>query len=220
MNRQKPTVILGDMIGSRHLPDRRRMVSRIRKVLAKVTDELEAGTEGELFAARPRLVKGIDEMSAVMWEPSRAYRLCRLINYRIAPNRIRFAIVSGNVDIGLDTGDASQMDGPAFHIAAEGIERARKRSDVYYIRCAEDQAADRLLTVLANMVHAAFERLSEHQRRATILYDELKDQRKVARKMGITQQAVSDALRSAQYRLLASANEELDNYLSGLQTEA
>ncbi len=214
MDRRLPTVVVGDLVGSRHVEHRRRASGRITRGLVAISEEIERDHGTAAFAAAPKLTKGIDELSAVLWRPEAAYRLCRRINNEVAPLRFRFAIVRGRVDVGLKSADAARMDGPAFHLAADGIGRARERDDLYVIRGMIDDRVDELLTVLANTVQAVYERLSDHQRRTVALYEEFGNQRVVARHMRITQQAVSDALRSAQYRRLTAATKVIDRILS------
>jgi len=219
MNNKLPTVVIGDLVGSRAVRGRKSAARRIERTLAEVTAELTE-TEGvDLFAALPAFVKGIDEISAVFWRPAKSYAWCRMINQRIAPMVFRFAIARGAIDIGLDAAKVSRMDGPAFHKAAGGIEQARKRDQLFSISCGFPGSPDELLTVLANTVQSLFSKLSEHQRSVVSLYEIHGNQSQVAKVLGITQQAVSDALRAAQFRLLDSANNAIDNFLSSIEID-
>ncbi len=219
MRRSVPIVIVGDLIGSREIVDRRRAAGRIRRAISRAGAIVErAAGSDRVFLARPALTRGIDELSAVLREVGPAYRMCRDLNLEIAPERFRFAIVRGAIDVGLRTGEAARMDGPGFHWAAEGISRARAADEVYSFRLGGSDALDRLVTALANTLQVLYDDLSDHQRRVIAAYERAGTQAAAAKLLDITQQAVSDALRASRYRHLERGQNVIDSFLQFAQT--
>jgi len=156
------TVILGDLVRSRKIVDRRKELNEIKESL-KRTKTIFGGD----MIAPLEFSRGMDEISGLLRRPGHCYKICRTLNELIYPNQFRFALVLGEIDIGIGTKNSSLMDGPAYHIAAKLIE-------------------------------------------------ESKNQVKVAGKIGITQQAVSDALRRSNWNLISRAYSLMDLYLEGL----
>ncbi len=92
------TVIVGDLIGSRDIPDRRRVSRTIRSAIQRLSREF-----ADEFYAPLELVPGMDEISGVLKLPTVAYRACRTLNRNIHPHRFRFAIVGDALDVGVTT---------------------------------------------------------------------------------------------------------------------
>lgn len=205
------TVIVGDLVGSRSISGREVVSHRIKSIIDRINEDFK-----KEFYAPLTLTLGMDELSGVLKRENMSYRICRLINEQVHPYLFRFAIAKGAVDVGVSSKDARKMDGPAFHTSASMIQHA-KRENLYY--CfnlgSRDKELDSLLNGLANILHLLRSSWTEHQRHVVELYEKLQSQKAVARKMEITQQAVSDALIQAHWKELNRAEITIDEILSG-----
>lgn len=114
-------VLVADLVGSRQVAERAVLAERLEKALG----ELPARTGSEAWIAPLTSVRGIDELSAVLRRPGPAAAAKLLLDVALWPHGFRFALALGDIDVGLDTGRAEAMDGPAFHRAADALERAR-----------------------------------------------------------------------------------------------
>ena len=55
------------------------------------------------------------------------------VNLELWPQRFRFALGVGGIDVRLETGDAAAMDGSAFHHASAGLARIEKTGGVFAV---------------------------------------------------------------------------------------
>lgn len=209
MSKKLYTVVIGDLVDSRAVPDRRRAAGTLRKALSEGTRAFA----GELEAP-PALTKGIDEFAAVLRSPAPVFRLCRRINFSIHPLRFRFAVIRGAIDIGIETGDAARMDGPAFHAASDGIDSIRGRKESYFFQLGRDPQAATWLNVLANTVQVIMNGWTANQVAVVALADEIGVQKEIAKRRKVTPQAVSDALKAANWSEVARAFALIDDYLA------
>ncbi|MDP2899185.1 MAG: SatD family protein [bacterium] len=197
------TVILGDLVHSRESKGRQELSRRIHSALIHLRHEFT-----EEFYAPLVLTRGVDELSGVLKRPNMSYRICTLLNARMSPRLIRFAIVRGNVDIAVTSKDARRMDGPAFHAAADLLAKAKTDNLYYYFKLGfEFSEIDPWLTEIASLLHIIRSGWSDRQRRVANLYVKLGSQEAVADRLRITQQAVSDVLRRAHRRELKRAED-------------
>lgn len=121
MNLYPCWVLVADLVGSRRVADRAGLARRLEQSLR----ELPGRTGADAWIAPLTSVRGIDELSAVLRRPGPAVAAKLLLDVALWPHRFRFALARGDLDVGLDSGRAEAMDGPAFHRAADALERVR-----------------------------------------------------------------------------------------------
>ena len=203
------TIIVGDLAGSRKIKDRRQLSRKIRQVIGVVSRRFA----GEVYAPLV-LTRGIDEISGVLRRPGTSYRICRLVNEALLPHAFRFAVVEGNLDIDVSSRDAGRMDGAAFHSGA-GLIRQAKKENLHYIfeLGFQHEELNACLNQLTRLAHILRSEWTDHQRRVVQSYERLGNQKAAAKKLGVTQQAVSDALRQAHWRELTQAETVVDTLL-------
>lgn len=204
------TIFIGDLVESRGMKGRQRFARKLNRQIARISQDFS-----EEFYAPITLTKGIDELTGVLKRPNMCYQICRYVNQLLYPYQFRFAVVRGHIDIAVRSKDARKMDGPAFHRAANIIEDSKKEN-IYYCFSIEPKSPciDYLLNEVANLLHILREQWSEHQRKIAHLYEQTGNQKKVAKKLGITQQAVSDALRQAHWKEIKRAEKTIDKTLN------
>lgn len=136
--------MVADLEGSRDLADRPAFAADLRRALARIRRPSTAGPEGtgptdpgaarvldhpdagSAWVAPLEAVRGLDELSGVARRPGPALRAAFHLTLALWPHRFRFALARGRLDVGVAGGRASAMDGPAFHRAADALERARR----------------------------------------------------------------------------------------------
>lgn len=203
------TVIVGDLVGSRKISDRRRLAGKIRSVIDRIDKEFQ-----KEFYAPLTLTRGMDELSGVLKQPRMSYRICRLLNEEVYPHLFRFAIVTGVLDIALDTKDAGTMDGPAFHGSADMIRRAKKENSYYCFNLKFPlEELNQCLNELTNLIHLIRADRTRHQRLVVDFYEKVGNQKAVAKRLGVTQQAVSDTLQQAHWKVLRRVEKFIDRIL-------
>lgn len=203
------TVIVGDLVGSRKVSDRAELSLAVRRAIEQ-TDH--AFTDA--FHAPAELTRGVDEISAVLYDPSLSYRICTYLNEQLHPYEFRFAVVRGLIDVNVSSRDASSMDGPAFHRAADLVERARKENRaILFDLSLQRPALEEALNKVANLCHLLRKSWTDPQREVVTLYRRLGRQDLVADSLGLTQQAISRLLSRAHWTEIEDAETWIDTVL-------
>jgi len=206
------TVIAGDLIKSSEIVDRQAVSRHIDGILEEVAVEYRRFLYAPLI-----MTKGMDEISGILTNPGPAQQICRRLNYALFPNCFRFAIVRNSLDVNVDSGDASKIDGPAFHLAAELIEGLKKENLFYAFRLnAEQPFLDDLLGSMANLVTLIANKRSRRQDTILREYMKLERQKDVASKLRISQQAVSDSLKGFHWNYIKKVELQIDSVLKNL----
>ncbi len=196
-------VLIGDVRDSRGIRDR-------EAFRARLTDACEAVNrdhERELAAACT-VLKGVDEIGAVLLSIASAYDIMRTLLEAIAPEVMRFVLVRGEVDVGLDSGDVALMDGQAFHAAAAAMGDLKRRKLALRLR-AGDSVLDAAIEAEVNLLAIVRDVRSERQNEVIGVYERTGGQAEAARELGVTQQAVSSVLRRSWYKQTERIEQDL-----------
>lgn len=192
--------ISGDLVGSRKATNRTQLAERIDHVLAGLIEPFQSH-----WLAPPMLTRGLDELSAAMDSLMPVFAFGVALNEALWPHRFRLGVGVGLVDIGLETGVAARMDGPAFHLAAEALDAARCTRRPLIIRHpAADPVLVLALEALADAHAALVEGWTPAAARHVPLIRTSGHQVSVAATMGVSQQVVSRTLGRARYRTLCN----------------
>jgi lambda repressor-like predicted transcriptional regulator len=162
-------------------------------------------------------VRGITELAAVLTTPANAFAMGVGLNITIWPQRYRFALVQGELDMGLESGNVALMDGPALGTAFTLLSRAKDQDLPWTIdlgdqlvescRLFESAAAMHSL-ITANWSPVRLDIVREFRKSGT--------QAEVARQLNISQQAVSQALSRAHIRQLLAVEDAIHDWLGCL----
>ena len=208
INKKTFVVVIGDLIRSRNIKNRFLVSKKIHDIIKIINREYMSN----IFAPL-ELTKGIDEFSLVLKNPAQSYCICRAIDEYIYPERYRFAIVKGQLDIGMTSKNAKTLDGPAFHKAADCLNKIKKTDQRFIFDLGND--CDLLISEAANLIAIIADSRSARQQEIVELYNRYNNQKKIARKLKISQQAISDTLKQANYRSVLKAINSIDAYLAG-----
>jgi len=201
-------VITGDLVGSSTLEDRLHESRRIARAVRQVSKDYADALVG------PLSLRGIDEISGVFSTPHAAYSLCLLLNEIVHPIYFRYALVYDELDIGVETRDASRMDGPAFHRASDLMAWLKRKDMLFGIKlCHLREEENQLLSQLANLAGILSIGRSNQQNEIVRLYRRYTIQRDVAKHLRISQQAVSQSLRASHWKHVASTESLIQEYL-------
>ena len=187
-------VLLGDVEDSRRIERR----DEFQRLLEATCGQLNRDHERQL-RAKFAILKGIDEIGAVLLSVSAVYEIVDAVGRALYPQRMRFAVVRGDVDTGLQSAEVGRMDGPAFHKAA-AIMAELKANRLPFGMAVEDAAFDDALAGAASLIQMAKARRSERQWEAVREYERLGTQARAATELDVSQQAISHALVTADYK--------------------
>jgi hypothetical protein len=203
----KRYVLLGDLVDSRRVPERAKFGAALNRILT----QLNAGWGDVLHAPFSRL-KGVDEIGAVMSSFKSGYRLVRTLEEALYPRRMRVAVSYGDVDVEPGGKAVAAMDGPAFHLAS--AELTGLKSSAYLFSLRSGHPSDALASALFNQLLLPTYRWTPRQRKIVRTYRELSRQQAVAKKLRISQQAVSQALRSVDWSAFKESETRLETFLA------
>lgn len=200
-------VIIGDVIGSKSVEDRGALKARIDDGVALVNEELS-----NRLVAPFQPLKGVDEIGGVLADLRGAYHAVRVLTEAVHPVEIRFAIVWGDVDIGGDGDDVTEMDGPAFHDADDELARLGDR-DRYVAVVVDRPAKDWLERLLSNQFELLLilkHELTERQMEILRVYREVRRLAPVASEFDVTVQSISNTLKRARAQPMLDIEADLD----------
>ncbi|MFC3958523.1 SatD family protein [Halovivax cerinus] len=207
-------VILGDVVDSREIADR----DEFRETFTRARERV-AETYGDAIVAGPSVLKGIDELGTVLSSVEPLYDVAITLQNVLYPHAIRLAVASGDITVG-ETDSVAHMDGEAFHRATELLESVERDG----LRFGLDTGTRPLDTAVAdevNLLLAHRESWTDRQREVVTRYERASTQRAVADDLGISQQAVSNTLRSAEWPLIETIETRLRETLeTGWPTDA
>ena len=173
------------------------------------------------WLAPPVTARGIDELSAAMRRPDAVFDFLVAMNLAVWPQRFRMGLGIGTLDVGLASGDAADLDGPAFHNAAEAVRRAGRDGIPFAAHGDGLIARDVGVVEAAALLHGrVLQGWHDATHAAVVAYRETGTQVKAAARLKLTQQAVSQALDRAQHDDLTLTEHAVRLWLVGLGTEA
>ncbi len=118
--------VIGDLVASRKIADRREVQSRLSVGLKKLSLHRRD-------IVSPYTITLGDEFQAVYEDPRNVFRDLLAIQSLLHPHRARFAIGVGGLTTALNRKSAIGMDGPAFSSARETLTRLKKSACFYRV---------------------------------------------------------------------------------------
>jgi hypothetical protein len=209
--KQRHFVLLGDVVSSRRIVDR----DRFQSSLAELCSRINAEYANDIYAHFKGL-KGLDEIGGVLNDVSNTFNIIILISETLYPCKMRCSLVYDFIDTALDSGDVAKMDGPAFHRASKAILELKKTELLIRI-AVEDEIIDKILEGEINLMLLNNAARTPKQRKIIKEYELIKNQAKIADKLGLSQQHVSMALKRSHWRMRKDLEEELNRSLHSYQ---
>ncbi len=206
MTRKKLYVLLGDVINSRTIRERKNFEKKLQAALEWAT-LLYSST----FKAPVTKWKGLDEIAAIIHDPQNIYDMMKGINEMIYPNKIRFVLVHGNIEL-IKNKPVSELDGDAFHKAASLMNELKKEKFIF--KCSgitEDK--DRALENQINMGFLMKSKWTKKQALLYSLYYKNGSQEATAKKLKISQQSVSKTLKSINGFEVIQLEKRINNWI-------
>lgn len=200
-------VMLGDVVESRRIADRAAFGDRLAAALATVNETYDT------VHAPFDTLRGIDEIGGVLTDVADSYAISAAINVAVAPQRLRFAVATGGIDLHADSGDVGRMDGPAFHAADVLLQRVED-AGLHFGLDTGDAWADRLLAGQVNLLYLFRGTWTAKQAAAMDAYERTGSQSAAAAELGVTQQTVSERLQAIRWRQFGHLERTLNRCLA------
>lgn len=211
-NENPPTTtlcaVIGDIVGSRRLPDRASFQGRFLRAVAELNRNCRPG----LVVSRFAVTTG-DEFQGLLRSPGPAYDILVELGSELGVS-FRLGVGWGRVDTALRP-EAVGMDGPAFHLARAALLAGKATGRSFSFRSGSPPRDD-----LVDSHAALLERLrrswTERQREVIQAVETHGTQAAAAIALGVTPAAVSQVLSAAQWSLFVEARRSLSAYLYSL----
>lgn len=160
----------------------------------------------------------MDEVSGLLLRLDHAFDFVAILNLKIWPAKFRVAIASGEIDVGQSSNYAPDMDGSAFHLAAQTLQRTENQGLLFGMQI------DWIPTPMTTLIEAAarlhadiMEDWKPSRAQATHAIRRVHTQQAAAEALGIRQQSISEALKAAHAKHLFAMEDSIREYLTHLQ---
>lgn len=127
-------VLIGDLIASRHSQNRKGLQNRLKTILTKLNDRKPKPVS-------PYTLTLGDEFQAIFNAADNVFDDIVQIMEALHPDQGRFSLGLGTITTDLNPDQALGMDGPAFYMAREGVDRLKDSGDLLYLGGLPDNQA-------------------------------------------------------------------------------
>jgi SatD family (SatD) len=124
LSSMRVVVAIGDVVGSRESPDRMALQAALVAAVAAVNREARTRAPEALLS--PYTVTLGDEVQCVYGDPAGAALDVIAFKGKMLPHQLRFCLGVGELTTKINQREAIGMDGPAFHVARDGIEELKR----------------------------------------------------------------------------------------------
>ncbi len=202
----KAVVIRGDMIKSREALEKAEYWKKLDQVISKINRKFK-----KQLLSKFEIFKG-DEITGMCENLKIAYIIVSQIFEYLHPLKIRMVLSKGDIDQKRQTENLNEQAGEVFWNASAAMNEL-KRSKRYIRFTTKNDLNDSILTNLADIVTELKYDWTEKEKEIITFYEEFENQNRVAKKMRISQQSVSDGLRRARYKQIRDAEEALIEFI-------
>jgi hypothetical protein len=138
---------VADLVASRQIADRRALQDRLIACLRQLNSKEREGL------LSPYTIMLGDEFQAVFSAPDRIFRDALTVLIALYPVEVRFSCAIGEINTAINTKQAIEMDGPAFHEARATIDRLKKTKSIFAIASPDDAGLEIINQSLALISH-------------------------------------------------------------------
>lgn len=211
------TVIIGDIIDSKKITDRKQLQTQFKEVLDEINQHY-----AEDIASKFTITLG-DEFQGLLKNRNNILKIITAIEIALAPNRLRFGIGIGDLSTAINFESSSQIDGPAYHRARAMIDElelserqySKRQANILIASQDKNKEIDQLLNSILSVCTALKSKWTARQWEVIETYlknDE--NQYRTAEKLGIGQSSVNKALNATEFVTYQSAMETVNAFLT------
>jgi SatD family (SatD) len=197
-------VLLLDVVGSSRVHDRNHLTDVLTKIIAASNNRFSK----ECFS-KFEITKG-DEIAAVLRSSFPIYDMITFFGDSLAPVSIRSVAVFDRLSAGLNTRRSTIIDGPAFY-TADKLMRRLKKTDKHVLFSTGQNDQDIIVESLMNLTLMKWYDLTGLQRTIIRLYQEERNQTKVAELLHKKQQQIQNTLSQCKWEILDQSEALIHN---------
>jgi len=205
--------VIGDIIGSRSLGDRRTLQARFLETVAGLSDLAGslARPDGLPEPVSRFIVTAGDEFQGLLRTAAPVYEILLQAEASLG-TRLRLGVGLGTLDTDIRP-EAIGMDGPAFHRARSALQ-ACKKSGASLLVHSERPERDAFVNTYLALTERLRRSFTDRQREVIQEVERQGTQAQAAVALGVSAAAVSQVLKAAGWSLFVEARANLRTYLS------
>jgi len=203
---KKYCVLIGDIVDSKKISNRKVFQARFSRILEKVNQRFAADIISEFT-----ITLG-DELQGVIRHPQKSYDIIEAFLNLFEPVELRFGIGLGAISTKISK-KTQGMDGQAFHLARAAILRAKKEGQAVVFNLGKP-LAELSLNTLCLCLQNISKAWTKRQKRVVEEYCSLGKQDKVARVLRVSQPTVAKILAASRYDWFFEVEAALKSVLS------
>lgn len=207
---KKYIAIIGDIINSKKIEDR----GSVQKKLFAVLNDINKEYKDDLMS-KFMITLG-DEFQGLLENGENTIEIIEEIEYRMYPVKIRFGIGIGKIKTEIFY-DPIGADGPAYYNARNAVEQLKHNSLADVRISSQNEKSDLLLNTIFSLLYTLKNKWTERQREVVYRTYHTGKQWKTAESLDITQSAVQQILKRADYNCYKQTLETLKAYLSEIE---
>ncbi|MFO7846338.1 MAG: SatD family protein [Balneolaceae bacterium] len=209
-------VIIADLVGSKDLTHSERSTCQV--ILENRLDQINEGAE---YIISPATITLGDEFQAVYSKFRGLLTDCWTISRDLHPLKVRFSIGLGEIYTPINKEQTLGMDGPAFHVAREGIDQLKESGRLYTLKLADEPEPEMEKINRVNLANYTLRLLSgEMQKwrktRLNILLKLIKNLpvKQIAGDLEISESAVYKNIHEGDLTLVMDLKESIENNMN------
>lgn len=203
--------IIGDIIDSRKMEDRRQVQEKLNKILRDVNIEYK-----DYIVSKWTITLG-DEFQALIKPNLEIFKMLDYISYKMEPIKIRFGIGLGEIYRNINYEVSLEADGPAYWNARDAIEFIHDNNNYgnSKISFKSENKNDEIINNLLNFTDWMKENWTDTQKEVLYallennIYNENFKQKPLGKELGISESVISKRVRSSGIRLYLSSRNNI-----------
>ena len=198
-------VITADVNRSSLIADRAGVQHRIFRALEIVNEHYKE----DLLV--PFAITVGDEWQGLLRSPAMSYRIIDSFREQLDGVDVSYGVGIGSIATEFRERTA-EMDGEAFRHSREALNRAKKQGREIIFK-SDDASTDALLNAVCLLLATLRSKWTKRQKEKILLYKQLRNESRVAEKLGVTQGDIHQALKAGAGKVYLECEDELNFYL-------
>jgi len=199
-------VITADVNKSRAVVDR----SGLQKNILAVLSETNAKFENDIVV--PFTITVGDEWQGLLNSIAPSYQIIDFFRQSLTDISVSYGIGVGQVETSFMP-RTSEMDGEVFRRSRNALNTAKKNKSEIIFETG-NEPVDVLLNSICRLLFAVRSKWTNRQKEKIILYKNLRNERKVAKELGVTQGDIHQAIKAGSGKIYIESEEHLNYFLS------
>ncbi len=188
-------VVIGDIIRSRSVPNRYELQESFAMTLREVQHNY-----GDQITSPLTLTIG-DEFQAIISIANGLFKMMYEIELQLKNVELRYGLGIGEIYTPINKISSIGMDGPAFHLAREAVEEARREGIRYKFKH-KGELAEKRINTLFRWMDVTTRKWNKQRKAILQYYQEEYTQQEIARWVQISQPAVSKNINDPYFKLV------------------